>query len=76
MEMTMVLRFIVVAALLSMVGACVAGPYEGRPAHYKGGYEGGYNAAYPRNNGYDRAYNGRYENGGYNRSYNYGPDYQ
>jgi len=62
----MILRLIIAAGLLSMVGACVVGPYEGRPAYYNGGY----------NTGYDRAYNGRYENGGYNHSYNYNRTYQ
>jgi hypothetical protein len=68
MEMTMKLRLIIAVALLSMVGACVVGPYEGRPAYYNngynnsynGGYNTGYNGGYYRNNGYDRPYyNGR-----------------
>jgi hypothetical protein len=74
--MTMKLRLIIAAGLLSMVGACVAGPYEGRPAYYNGGYDRGYNTGYPRNDGYDRGYNGRYNNGVYSPSYSNGQYYQ
>jgi hypothetical protein len=81
MEITMKTRLIIAAALLSLVGACVAGPYDGRPAYYNGGYNGGYNSGYNsgyyRNSGYDRTYyNGRYENDGYNRTYYNGRTYQ
>jgi hypothetical protein len=78
MEMTMKWRLIIAAALLSMLGACAVGPYEGRPAYYNGGYNSGYNNGYngSYNTGYNHAYyNGRYYNGGYN-GYNYGPTYQ
>lgn len=61
----MILRLMIAAGLLSMVGACVPGPYEGRPAYYNGGYD----------TGYDRAYNGRYNNGVYSPSYNNGRYY-
>ena len=67
----MILRLIIAASLLSMVGACVAGPYEGRPGYYNGGYDSGY----PRNDGFDRAYNGRYNNGVYSPTYNNGRYY-
>jgi hypothetical protein len=62
----MMFRLIVAAGLLSMVGACVAGPYEGRPAYYNGGYD----------TGYDRGYNGHYNNGVYSPSYSNGRYYQ
>jgi hypothetical protein len=68
----MTLRLIIAAGLLSMVGACVAGPYEGSPAYY----DSGHNSGYPRNDGGDRAYNGRYNNGVYSPSYNNGRYYQ
>ena len=59
----MMFRLAIAAGLLSMVGACVPGPYEGRSGYDNGGYDSGYNA------GYDRAYNGRYNNGVYSPSY-------
>ncbi len=65
----MMFRLAIAAGLLSMVGACVAGPYEGRSGYDNGGYDSGYNTSYARNNGYDRAYNGRYNNGVYSPSY-------
>jgi hypothetical protein len=72
MEMTMKLRLITAVALVSIVGACAVGPYDGQPAYYNGGYNGGYNT------GYDRTYyNGRYDSNGYNRTYYYnGRTYQ
>jgi len=67
MGMTMKSRLIIAAGLLSLVGACVAGPYEGR----------GYNNGYDRNSGYydSTYYNGRYDADGYNRTHNYGRSY-
>ena len=54
----MKLRLIIAVALLSAVGACAGGPYDGGPAYYNGGYNSGYNGGYY---GYNRTYyNGRY----------------
>jgi hypothetical protein len=70
MEITMKTRLIIAAGLLSLVGACVAGPYEGRPAYYNGGYNGGYSSGY--NSGYSTGY---YRNSGYDRTYYNGRAY-
>lgn len=53
------LRLTIVAGLLSLVGACVAGPYGDRPAYYSGGYD--------RNTYYD----GRYDSDARHHEYNY-----
>jgi hypothetical protein len=69
METTMKWRLIIAVALLSTVGACAGGPYDGQPAYYNGGYNGAYyNGGY--NTGYDRTYYG------YNRTYYNGRYYQ
>jgi hypothetical protein len=73
--MTMTLKLIIAAGLLSLAGACVAGPYEGRPAYFNGGYDRVYDTGHPGNDGYDHAYNGRYNNGVYSPSYNNGRYY-
>jgi hypothetical protein len=73
MENTMKSRLIIAAGLLSMLGACVAGPdgpYGGTPAYYSG-HNGGY-----YRNGYDSTYyNGRYDNDAHNHTYSYGRTY-
>jgi hypothetical protein len=75
MEMTMKLRLIIAVALLSAVGACAGGPYDGGPAYYNGGYNSGDNGGY--NSGYNGGYSG-YNGGyyGYNRTYYNGRYYQ
>jgi hypothetical protein len=72
MEMTMKLRLIIAAALLSMVGACAVGPYGGRPAYYNNGYNNGYNGSY-YNSGYNGGY---YRSNGYDRTYYNGRTYE
>jgi hypothetical protein len=84
MEMTMKFRLIIAVALLSTVGACAVGPYDGQPAYYNGGYNSGYNGGYNSgyNGGYNSGYNGGYNTGydrtyyGYNRTYYNGRYYQ
>jgi hypothetical protein len=68
-------RLIIAAGLLSMLGACVAGPdgpHRGTPAYYSG-----LNGGYYRNNGYDGTYyNGRYDSDAHNHTYIYGRSFQ
>jgi hypothetical protein len=67
-------RLIVAAAFVSLLGACVAGPYEGSRAYDNSGSNNGY---YRNNNyGHETYYDGRYDSDAHNRTYNNGRAFQ
>lgn len=63
MKIKMKLSLTIVAGLLSLLGACVAGPYGDRPVYYSGGYDSGYD--------WSTYYDGRYDSDARHHEYNY-----